>query len=299
LDRSTRADHAMPLAEATFLAAHPDPKNEHDLRRAVDDFVAEMARVGRVWGEELTARVEGGVRVAVSVARRDALEDPAATQASPEAFEAWGRIVELCGVPTRWTVQGDDPTGLGADWRTAPALTLFTNSLMRTSPVRHGLTGDPVPLYQLPLSHEEAGELGDWMETYRALDQLFMESGPLRIEAYERLASVAGEFLHGTRQLALMVEERSGLPTFTFVNRAFGRPKEFDRPCPGCGGAWSNQRPVPGLEAIRNAGFQDGLQRFQFLCVPCRLVSYTAFETDEAAQAFVHIGEWPGDRAAG
>ena len=68
-------------------------------------------------------------------------------------------------------------------------------------------------------------------------DLLQLECGPLEIAAYRELAEPCSALAREGRALAASVEQATGVPTYYYLLRYWGRPSEHDRPCPGCGAA--------------------------------------------------------------
>jgi predicted nucleic acid-binding Zn ribbon protein len=89
------------------------------------------------------------------------------------------------------------------------------------------------------------------------------------------------------RDLCRGLETATGLPTFYYLHRYWGRPKgEEDRLCPGCGGKWRTGAATGGKRLF---------WQFDFRCDPCRLVSHFGVSTDGGRHT--RIGEFQGERA--
>jgi predicted nucleic acid-binding Zn ribbon protein len=96
------------------------------------------------------------------------------------------------------------------------------------------------------------------------------------------MASPDSELSQRGREICQQVEAATGVPTYYFLMRYWGRRKgEETRRCPGCGGSWHVVMP-----ANATSGFCD----FPFRCEACRLVSHLGKLFDDPRRAA--IGEW-------
>lgn len=265
------------IAEYAFL---PLSGKRDELVDAVDALFAGLHQNGQIWGDHVAGWVEGARRVTCRVPGCDSLDD---RHASAIVRNALASVRALCAEPPQWSVV-DDRTGDPRSWRDEKSLYFFTHVFEQTSPVCAGTDGDPIPLYLLPLSEETREQLFSWMKKYRMYDEVQLDCGPLELDAYRQLADPHAELSQDGRELARDVELAIGFPTYYYLMRYWGRPGDEDRPCPGCGGEW--QTPVRDRST-------KGLDRFEFRCEPCRLVSHKASSLDEDS-GHPEIGEWRG-----
>ncbi|MFT7622097.1 MAG: putative nucleic acid-binding Zn ribbon protein [Myxococcota bacterium] len=268
----------MLLAEYSF---HPrEAVALEALEDEVQGLLASLQKNGQIWGEAVIGHVSGAIQVCLQVPARDAL---ARRHYSEWVRRDLDRVLALCSREPTWSVVDDRPDLLsGATWEADTSLYLFTHLADRTSAVCSGANGKPVPLYLLPLSQQVREDLVFWAGDYRTLDELQIRCGQLEIPAYRQLAEVGSELTNIGRTLSNTVEEATGLHTYYFLMRYWGREKgENQGRCPGCGEAWSTPKPRG----------EKGLARFDFRCEPCRLVSGETVSLDDEAGAA--IGEWP------
>jgi len=102
------------------------------------------------------------------------------------------------------------------------------------------------------------------------------------------LADPASELAEEGRDLCRAIESATGVPTFYYLMRYWGRPKaEERRRCPGCGDAWRTERPREP---------PNRFWQFDFKCDRCRLVSHLGAANDGGRR--VRVGEFDEKRKA-
>ena len=247
------------------------------LEQAVQSLAAALARNGQVCGQEVIWWAGGALHLRVYVPRHDAVD--AAYRSSWVSAE-WERVGVLCSQPPGFGVLDEQVPKRYPRWQSAGSLYLFTTAFDISSPVCSGRDGTPVPPFLLPLDDAQKDDLYFWAHTYRELDSIQLGCGPLEMPAYRQMADPASELSKKGRSLCGTVEKATGMPTFYYLIRYWGRRDgESQRRCPSCDGAWRRER-RPG----------HGLNWFDFVCEPCRLVSHEASVVGNARQ--VRMGEF-------
>jgi predicted nucleic acid-binding Zn ribbon protein len=271
----------MLFTEFTF-----EPKtetNKEELWDAVILLYAALKKNGQVWGDPVMGWVGGGIRLACATPRRDS---PDPEHHSGWVDSAFARLTQLCAAPPLGTVLDDRCGEVSGSLKDAQGLYLFTHAYDSTSPVCGGADGEPVPVYLLPLDHVQRQDLVFWMSEYRALDEVWLASGRLELEAYRELADPDSHFSKRGRALANIVEASTGPPMYYYLMRYWARASgEQDRPCPMCGRSWAS-----------TIISEEGLNKHEFHCDPCRLISTRGVNTEHPEHAI--IGDWNGASAS-
>ena len=178
--------------------------------------------------------------------------------------------VRECGLaPPKVRVLGRTP---GADpvcrCKPSPSMILHTNFLTCELPLVCGGCGGRVPFSRFePTS--DWGTYEDiirWMYQYRSFDSIWIASGAGERLAYRQLSRHDSEVSKEGRELCRGIGRGTGRPVYYYLMRYYGRSvaAERRRRCPVCGGAWLLKERM--------------LERFDFRCRRCRLVSNVAFE---------------------
>ena len=140
----------------------------------------------------------------------------------------------------------------------------------------------------LPVAFEHKEQLYFWQRSYYHHDNIWLGSGALEIGAYRQLADPASELAEHGRDLCREIETATGVPTFYYLMRYWGRLKgEEQRLCPGCGTAWRTER---------SREWPGRFWQFDFNCDRCRLVSHLGVSTDGGRHT--RIGEFDEKRKA-
>jgi predicted nucleic acid-binding Zn ribbon protein len=268
----------MLLAEYKFI---PKPLVErYVLTDEMHGLLGALTKNGQLWGEQVFGWVNGTLVVTCGVPRSDALS---AKHQSEWVQAALTRVKDLCNEPPTWRVLDDRVAEFDSfgSWTSASGLYLFTHAFDETSPIARADDGKPVPLYLLPVDQLIRQDLAFWMSQYRDLDRIWLNGGQLEVPAYRQLADPKSQFSKRGRRLARVVEEATGLPTYFYLMRYWGRRRREEmRRCPGCGGKW----------AVKSDLAPRGLAKHEFRCDPCRLISVVAPDNSEPERAC--IGEW-------
>jgi len=237
-------------------------------------FLGALARNGQCAFGFLTAYEQGRLTGYVQSAEVDSYLDEYCTRFANGERR---KLEDGLGAPVWTTLSDASPPGFScADWREARALYLFTGAL---SPVRTVGSAGVAPYYKLPIRDEhEIGKIQHWAKEAELLDDLWLQSGSLEIEAYRELAEVGSGLNVTGRKIAGKIEQATGKPTYYYLPRRYGLgPDSPPVRCPGCGAE---------LEAT---GLQDYLG---LRCTPCRLLTENQRDLDEPELAA--IGLWSG-----
>jgi len=195
-------------------------------------------------------------------------------------------IVETFGRAPEWIPLDGDTPKRNPSWSTAPLLYLYTTGLDWDPPVCRGDNGQPIPTYLLPVSHDIRDGLRSWASSYGDHDCVWLHSGTLEIPAYKELVEPGSELSLCGRDLCRSIEEGTGIPTYYYLMRYWGRRKdESQRKCPGCGRKWR-------VSELSNE--EKPFWEFDFRCDKCRLVSRDACDFEDERHA--RIGEYCSPR---
>lgn len=265
------------LAELRFGPLADDPAMREEQVESVDDYMSLLIKNGQVLGESLVANCESEYRLFVELSRRNAL--------TLEAHSSWGKearetVVALLGAEPELILLDAEAGAEEAHWEGSSSLVLFTHFLDTNSPLVRGNDVKPVAVFTLPLPDSEREYLGAWAWAYRAHDAVWFHSGDLETVAYKQLAEPTSGLAEEGRALAKQVEDATGIPTYYYLLRYWGRRSgENTRPCPGCGRPWEQNEEV-----------ESGRELFTLRCESCRLVSDAGSTTDDQRRA--RIGEY-------
>ena len=179
-----------------------------------------------------------------------------------------------------WRCNEDFPVKRKTSWKNAPYLCIYTHYSLSDSPLIRGDNADVIPLYRVPITHQDRADAYCWQRLYRSLDDVCMATGDLEMQAYRALATLESECTDRGRKLCFAIEKATGIPTYYYLKRIYGREyaEEKNRRCPGCGKSWFVKNPD------NNASW-----KCDFMCKKCRLVSDIAEWDDELRYA--KIGE--------
>jgi predicted nucleic acid-binding Zn ribbon protein len=268
------------VAEYTFIPKRRSVEAKDRLREAVDSLVGSQQRNGQIVGEELTAWVDGTLRLFCYVYEADSLSPNHLTEFGRSTYE---KVVMLCKSAPTYRMIDDRPLPKRKfNLKAAKALTLSTAFISIQTPIRSGKTGAVVPVYYLRLGDELLHSLYHWTQKYKAIDRLWIDSLELEIPVYKQMAVPHSELSERGRLLCEQLEEATGLPTYYRLERYWGRKQgEEDRVCPNCGRAWRNPY------RKKNWG---ALAEYDFLCKSCRVISNRAVSFEDERHA--RIGEY-------
>jgi len=183
-----------------------------------------------------------------------------------------------------WKCNEDFPEKQKTDWKDAPFLYFTTDYGESRTPLVRGDTAMSIPLYRVPITDLERDYICSWMWRYKSLDNVWMGSSDLEMEAYRVLAEPDSECSKTGRDHCLAIEKATGVPTYYYLMRYFGREcaEEKKRLCPGCRKPWHVKRPEKEL-------VDKPFWKFDFLCKKCHLVSTCAL--GDVNLRYAKIGE--------
>ncbi len=268
---------AMILANVIFGSRR---RNEPDqLEDVAHSYLGAMFHAGQLCGEYFLTWTKGRLNAHVLLASRAAAEP---RHHSPHGKRELKKVAEAFGRNPRWRILDDGAKQRTSSWRSSPSLYLFTHAFDWASPVCRGDGKPPIPVFLLPVAFELKEQLYSWQRSYCHHDNIWLGSGALELEAYRQLADPNSELSEHGRNLCRELEAATGVPTYYYLTRYWGRTKgEDNRLCPGCGGAW---RVECLWESTRR------FWQFDFKCDRCRLVSHMGVSTDGGRHS--QIGEY-------
>ena len=269
----------MLLAQITF--GGDTEKDERDAQKDIaESYLAALLKNGQIYGTHLVAWSGGTLNVYAQIPRPDSLDERHHSDWGLRDLEA---VANSFGQRPKYFVIDDDVPERFPTWQSSSSLYLFTHALDDSSPVCCGDTGRPIPLYLIPIPQEKRESLYFWSRSYNYHDNIWFGSGTLEIPTYTQLADPNSELSNNGRKLCSTIEQATGIPTFYFMHRYWGRiDGESMRPCPVCGGQWNQSE-------VRYD--RTPFHQFHFKCETCRLVSCCGDLCDNAEYA--EIGDHP------
>ncbi len=193
------------------------------------------------------------------------------------SHSCWGKeelkkIEAFFGRSPLWAANEDFPPKYKATWKNAPFLYLMTHFCDDESPLCRGDRNDVIPLFRVPITDQERDNAFYWLTTYRELDNIWIGSRELEMQAYRVLADPDSELSKTGRELCQAIEKATGVPTYYYLMRYHGREfaEEKKRRCPGCGKPWAVKQPKSEDDSKKT------FREFDFQCEKCRLVSHCA-----------------------
>jgi predicted nucleic acid-binding Zn ribbon protein len=250
------------------------------------DYLAALLHNGQIYGEYYFAPCGGKIVAYTHIARPGAF--------AKRFHSRWGlaslkEIVEAFDEVPQWIVLQDNVPSRFPSWKKSPSFYLFTHAFDDTSPVCCGGSGQPVPLYLLPVSDQTREDLYFWTRHYKDHDNIWISSGALEMPAYRQTADPNSELSATGLELCQEIEAATGKRTFYYLQRYWGRNVgEENRLCPMCGRRWRTS----AKEAE-----ETPFWKFSFRCLRCRLVSHLACSYDDERHAA--IGEYARRKGTG
>jgi predicted nucleic acid-binding Zn ribbon protein len=180
-------------------------------------------------------------------------------------------VCEFFGQSPVWRCNEDYPPKRKTSWRGATYLCLYTHYSLADSPLVRGDSGDVVSLYRVPITDRDRVEAYVWQRLYRSLDDVYMATSDLEMEAYRALADLESDCSIRGRELCLIIETATNVPTYYYLKRNYGREdaEEKKRQCPDCGKPWFVEHPE-----------RKTFWKYNFMCEECRLISDIAETVD-------------------
>ncbi|MDR2757641.1 MAG: Zn-ribbon-containing protein [Planctomycetaceae bacterium] len=240
-----------------------------DLEEMIDNYLAALVRNGQIgkdysivpWQKQVTAYVKA-----------IGLEADQLKSHSAYGKELFREIEKFFKRQPVWSCNEDLPPKQKAIWKNASFLYLFAPPFNQPStPLYRGDNNDGIPLYRVPVTDYERENIYFWQKYYLDYDNIWMETGKLELNAYRMLADPQSELSKQGRELCLAIEKATGIPTYYYLMRFFGRKinDEIQRKCPDCHNSWEVERAHP----------QTRFCHFYFQCPNCRLVSHLSSGT--------------------
>lgn len=206
-----------------------------------------------------------------------------------KSHSIWGKdelkkVKKFFGQSPSWAINEDDPLTKKTNWKNAPFLFLSTSFSDWHSPLCRGDDGLYIAIYRVPITDMEREHLYSWQSTHRELDNIWIRSGELEMQAYKALADPQSEHSSSGRKFCGIIEKATGVPTYYYLDRYFGRKEDAEkkRLCPCCAKPWFREREPNAPNEPK------WFHEFDFLCETCRLVSRLGVEINNR---YAKIGE--------
>ncbi len=248
------------------------------LEDVAESYISALLHSGQLCGEYFVTWTKGLLNAHVLLSGPNAF---AVRYHSVYGKRELENVVEAFGRKPAWRMLDDEAGRRSTPWKRSPFFYLFTHAFDWASPVCRGDGKGPVPVFTLPITFELKDQLYSWQRSYYYHDHIWLRSGALEIAAYRQLADPTSELSQEGRDLCRDLETATGIPTFYYVMRYWGRANGEDlRRCPTCGGLWR----IADEEKRRH------FWEFDFRCDKCRLVSHNGVSDDGGRYA--SIGEF-------
>ena len=130
----------------------------------------------------------------------------------------WGKkhlreLIDFFGQKPVWTCDEDFPSKRKTTWKGAPFLYFVTDYGEIRTPLVRGDNAMSIPLYRVPVTDLERDEISSWMWRYKSLDNVWMGSCDLEMQAYQALAGLDSKCTEYGREHCLAIEKATGVPT--------------------------------------------------------------------------------------
>lgn len=253
----------MYVAELRFPdAGAADPEGISD---RINILIGALRMNGQVCGRESPLVASGEDLIAtLLIPERDALDE---VHANPYVLRALSGLGETgSGHPVARIVGRDVDSAPPCTCTASGSYILFTTYLSLESPLRCGDCFQPVPLYTVPLDHQDDFyDLIVWQSDYQACDSLQMNSTILERAATEEVSRFGSALSTQGRGICTTISSRTGVPTYYYLYRDHGRSEQQERRrrCPCCKKGWLLDTPW---------------HLFDFRCDTCRILSNIAWD---------------------
>jgi len=234
------------------------------------------------WCREVSGRT---LHALVSVPSHSALDE---ARMGPWPKREFAKIRALGVAPPRKRLIAGDEKGFLLNWKRAPALYVYTDSL-ESHPyvVRSASRGTVVPTFLLPIPHESKQYLSTWASNVQEIDSIWLTSSDaLEVATYRELADPKSSLNVIGEEHRAEIEAATGKPTYLHLYRYFGAKDEKARECPRCG---RRMRRTPQAKRLLPPG-DGGLLSFGARCESCRTV--TSDPVDDERPDLASIGRW-------
>ena len=249
----------MYLAKITFGPTDAERREEDE--HLIGGFLAFLCKYGHIDKDYSYIRQGGDLVSYVNVYGPDALADHRIETFS-HLSGAYEKVRDRFSETLSFENLDDDLPFHEPDWKKAKFFVLQTDFLSEEPPLLINGGSTRVPLYLIPgTDNEHEYLMTSWVSSYRAVDELWIQSGALEMEAYRQLSDPESELSQSGREHCRYIEAQTGIPTYYSIHRYYG-PEARDEPivCPACGNI---TRPI-GEEAGEDA-------YLKWLCDDCRL----------------------------
>lgn len=245
----------MAIMFVAELTVTPSPDTDfNQVVEALERLTSSLRMNGQVMSWVIPISENSGVlRTFLLIPDWNALDE---THNNKHVTNRHAKLAEASRTKTKITILGEDPTSADVDeCENSSSLILYHSSL--ESPLRCGDCFQPIPLYKIPLIHDESDywDIIIWQSAHEACDKLDMD---------RQIGNINYRVPRRGREICAQIESLTGKSTFYALYRYLRNPtwkKERARCCPGCGGEWFLEEPW---------------HYFDFKCDPCRLVSEIA-----------------------
>lgn len=228
----------------------------------LESFLSSLWRNGNVVGDYWILNLTDRVQARITSPAPDAMEF---SNWSVYAFNDWERLAALLLRPTVIAkVEEKETAPTWCNCSASPFYLLYSTWETLPSPMRCGACALDVPLYRLPICEppngaQDASRFVNWKSDHVCLDLLWLHSGVGERYATRQLQRPKSKFMVQTRQLAADLEEKSGIPTYSFLKHYY---LKWGKRCPLCARKWRWKN--------------SPREQFAFKCDHCRLISSEA-----------------------
>ncbi len=271
----------MIAVEFTFNISKTESLDAFEIRDLIETYLGGLSIHGHIWGEYIISMQLEKVVAYARLSHPHGLKKKYLTNDTVTSLEKIKHIFKTTpDVRILDTGYSEDVP----DWRGESFLYLYSHALVSTSPICLGSSGEPLPIYFLPLKPSVRERAYFWSSAYTYHEGVWLGSGELELPAYKQRVEPGSGLSREGRDICKLVEEQTGIPTYYYLDRFWGREKgESKRLCPGCGKTWRIRKNISAPETFSN---------FRFLCKPCRLVSNDAVDCSDEERAV--LGEYSG-----
>ena len=235
-----------------------DDVDIEDYRSQIDWFLPSLSHNGNIVGDWQICLKSGCVQARVLSWMFDSLDE---RNLSIYARDDLEKLAVLSRQPPEFSSHELSSETRICHCQKLGKLLLYTHYPVTTSPIECLDCRGEVPFYRLPHINEEKdhGAFFFWKRSYEALDLLWLHSNIGERFATRQLERPKSDFMKRTRELAAALEEKSGVPTYSFLKHYY---EKWGKRCPLCKRKWTWKDSSSELLA--------------FKCDHCRLLSSEA-----------------------
>lgn len=259
-------------------------KNKSKFEDLIETYLSTLLHNGQIYDDYSLTWIDGVLCAHTFLARPGSLKK---RYTSKWGLDNLAKIESQFKVNLEWKIIDDDIKKKYCHWKSAKFLYLQPHAFNVCSPIFRGNDGCSIPPYLIPITDKDREYLFFWARSYYHHDNIWIGSGELEIPAYKQLADPFSELSESGRDYAELIEKSTGIPTYYYLMRYWGRKiGEENRLCPLCGKDWKTNQNKPKVEKFWH---------FHFMCNNCRLVSHEADSYDDERHA--RIGEYNKKKA--